>query len=64
MWIKVDMSHQKSVNTTIKMFLNKETSVNIIVKTLGGGCSAQADAARHGISKSIELLLMSNSELS
>lgn len=28
----------------------QESSVNIIVKTLGGGYSAQADAARHGIS--------------
>lgn len=29
----------------------QETSVNIIVKTLGGGYSAQADAARHAISE-------------
>ena len=31
----------------------QETSVNIIVKTLGGGYSAQADAARHGISRAL-----------
>ena len=30
-----------------------ENSVNIIVKTLGGGYSAQADAARHGISRAL-----------
>ena len=29
------------------------TSVNIIVKTLGGGYSAQADAVRHGISRAL-----------
>lgn len=31
----------------------QETSVNIIVKTLGGGYSAQADAAKHGISRAL-----------
>ncbi len=31
----------------------QESSVNIIVKTLGGGYSAQADAARHGISRAL-----------
>ena len=31
----------------------QETSVNIVVKTLGGGYSAQADAARHGISRAL-----------
>ena len=31
----------------------QETSVNIIVKTLGGGYSAQADAVRHGISRAL-----------
>ena len=31
----------------------QENSVNIIVKTLGGGYSAQADAARHGISRAL-----------
>jgi small subunit ribosomal protein S9 len=29
------------------------TSVNIIVQSLGGGYSAQADAVRHGISKAL-----------
>ena len=31
----------------------QETSVNIVVKTLGGGYSAQADAARNGISRAL-----------
>jgi len=31
----------------------QETSVNIIVSTLGGGYSAQADAVRHGISRAL-----------
>ena len=31
----------------------QETSVNIIVQTLGGGYSAQTDAARHGISRAL-----------
>src|SRR5210317_2244833 len=31
----------------------QETSVNVVVKTLGGGYSAQADAARHGISRAL-----------
>ena len=31
----------------------QETSVNIVVKTLGSGYSAQADAARHGISRAL-----------
>ena len=31
----------------------QESSVDIIVKTLGGGYSAQADAARHGISRAL-----------
>jgi len=31
----------------------QETSVNIIVKTMGGGYSAQADAVRHGISRAL-----------
>ncbi|UTJ06732.1 30S ribosomal protein S9 [Arcobacter roscoffensis] len=31
----------------------QETSVNIVVKSLGGGYSAQADAIRHGISRAL-----------
>jgi small subunit ribosomal protein S9 len=31
----------------------QETSVNVVVKTLGGGYSAQADAVRHGISRAL-----------
>jgi len=31
----------------------QETSVNIVVQTLGGGYSAQADAVRHGISRAL-----------
>jgi len=31
----------------------QETSVNIKITTLGGGYSAQADAARHGISRAL-----------
>ena len=31
----------------------QETSVNVVVQTLGGGISAQADAVRHGISRAL-----------
>lgn len=31
----------------------QESSVNLVIKTLGGGYSAQADAARHGISRAL-----------
>ncbi len=31
----------------------QETSVNVVVKSLGGGYSAQADAIRHGISRAL-----------
>ncbi len=31
----------------------QESSVNIVVKTIGGGYSAQADAVRHGISRAL-----------
>lgn len=31
----------------------QDTSVNIVVSTLGGGYSAQADAVRHGISRAL-----------
>ena len=31
----------------------QETSVNIVVSTLGGGYSAQADAVRHGVSRAL-----------
>ncbi|MCP4971477.1 MAG: 30S ribosomal protein S9 [Arcobacter sp.] len=31
----------------------QETSVNIVVSTLGGGYSAQADAVKHGISRAL-----------
>ncbi|RXJ97671.1 30S ribosomal protein S9 [Arcobacter sp. CECT 8986] len=31
----------------------QETSVNLVVKSLGGGYSAQADAIRHGISRAL-----------
>ena len=31
----------------------QETSVNVVVQTLGGGYSAQADAVRHGISRAL-----------
>ncbi|WP_419770802.1 MAG: 30S ribosomal protein S9 [Candidatus Marinarcus sp.] len=31
----------------------QETSVNLVVKTLGGGYSAQADAVKHGISRAL-----------
>lgn len=31
----------------------QDSSVNIVVKTLGGGYSAQADAVRHGISRAL-----------
>ncbi|NVJ54455.1 MAG: 30S ribosomal protein S9 [Campylobacteraceae bacterium] len=31
----------------------QETSVNVVVKTVGGGYSAQADAVRHGLSRAL-----------
>jgi len=31
----------------------QETSVNIVVTTIGGGYSAQADAVRHGLSRAL-----------
>lgn len=31
----------------------QETSVNVVVKTVGGGYAAQADAVRHGISRAL-----------
>ncbi len=31
----------------------QETSVNLVIKTVGGGYSAQADAVRHGISRAL-----------
>ncbi len=31
----------------------QDTSVNVVVQTLGGGYSAQADAVRHGISRAL-----------
>jgi len=31
----------------------QDSSVNVVVKTVGGGYSAQADAARHGISRAL-----------
>ncbi|WP_321313797.1 30S ribosomal protein S9 [Halarcobacter sp.] len=31
----------------------QETSVNVVVKTLGGGYAAQADAVKHGISRAL-----------
>lgn len=31
----------------------QNTSVNLVIKTLGGGYSAQADAVRHGISRAL-----------
>ena len=34
----------------------QETSVNVIIKTLGGGYSAQADAVRHGLSRALVAL--------
>ena len=34
----------------------QETNVNIVVSTLGGGYSAQADAVRHGVSRALVAL--------
>lgn len=31
----------------------QESTVNVVVKTLGGGYSSQADAVRHGISRAL-----------
>ncbi len=31
----------------------QETSVNLVIQTLGGGYSSQADAVRHGISRAL-----------
>ena len=60
-WLGGHDSIKKKSNATITCF-KQESSVNIIVKTLGGGYSAQADAARHGISRAL-VALMSNLEL-
>ncbi len=49
-WLGGHESIKKRVMQPLNV-AKQETSVNIVVKTLGGGYSAQADAARHGISR-------------
>ena len=51
-WLGGHESIKKRVMQPLNV-AKQETSVNIIVKTLGGGYSAQADAARHGISRAL-----------
>ena len=51
-WLGGHESIKKRVMQPLNV-AKQETSVNIVVKTLGGGYSAQADAARHGISRAL-----------
>ncbi len=51
-WLGGHESIKKRVMQPLNV-AKQETSVNIIVKTLGGGYSAQADAERHGISRAL-----------
>ena len=51
-WLGGHEAIKKRVMQPIEV-TKQETSVNIVVKTLGGGYSAQADAVRHGISRAL-----------
>ncbi|QKJ21543.1 30S ribosomal protein S9 [Poseidonibacter lekithochrous] len=51
-WLGGHEAIKKRVMQPIEV-AKQETSVNIVVKTLGGGYSAQADAVRHGISRAL-----------
>ena len=51
-WLGCHESIKKRVVQPLNV-AKQENSVNIIVKTLGGVYSAQADAARHGISRAL-----------
>ena len=51
-WLGGHEAVKKRVTQPIEV-AKQETSVNIVVKTLGGGYSAQADAVRHGISRAL-----------
>ena len=51
-WLGGHEAIKKRVRQPLEV-TKQETSVNIVVKTLGGGYSAQADAVRHGISRAL-----------
>ncbi len=51
-WLGGHESIKKRVMQPLEV-AKQETSVNIVVKALGGGYSAQADAVRHGISRAL-----------
>jgi len=51
-WLGGHEAIKKRVMQPIEV-AKQETSVNIVVKTLGGGYSAQADAVKHGISRAL-----------
>ncbi|MGM0519112.1 MAG: 30S ribosomal protein S9 [Campylobacterota bacterium] len=51
-WLGGHESIKKRVMQPLEVS-KQEASVNVIVKSLGGGYSAQADAIRHGISRAL-----------
>ena len=51
-WLGGHESIKKRVMQPLEVS-KQQTSVNVIVKSLGGGYSAQADAIRHGISRAL-----------
>ena len=51
-WLGGHESIKKRVMQPLNV-AKQETSVNVVVQTLGGGYSAQADAVRHGISRAL-----------
>ncbi|TLP39486.1 30S ribosomal protein S9 [Arcobacter arenosus] len=51
-WLGGHEAVKKRVTQPLEV-AKQETSVNVVVQTLGGGYSAQADAVRHGISRAL-----------
>ncbi|MEA1914061.1 MAG: 30S ribosomal protein S9 [Campylobacterota bacterium] len=51
-WLGGHEAIKKRVRQPLEV-AKQETSVNVVVKTLGGGYSAQADAVRHGITRAL-----------
>lgn len=51
-WLGGHESIKKRVLQPLQV-AKQDSSVNVIVQTIGGGYSAQADAARHGISRAL-----------
>lgn len=51
-WLGGHESIKKRVTQPLEVS-KQESSVNIVIKTLGGGYSSQADAVRHGISRAL-----------